>query len=232
MLTPRWIAFIICGFLGFGPVGSAAETASDPFRIPADEPETVITAQSLELRSGLVYLLGKVKAVRGSDLLTCEKAMLRNKPQWLLASQTPRLYRKETLPDKMVIRESLLESENILWEQTGERVNASPSVTMKLEERSWDLATYTWAIISADEMEGFRSTNQLHFTGNVKLRDKSRFGEGQRLDYDRNANTAVLSGNARVETEEWSAKEKKMIKRIITGAKITYNMKTKEAMSE
>lgn len=212
--------------------GALERTASDPFLIPSQEPETVISADSLELKANTVILRGKVRAVRGNDVLTCEKALLRHKPQWLLATMTPKLFRKESVSEKMVLRETQLEAENILWEEAADRINASPSVTVKIEERSWDLATYTWAVISADEMEGFRDQQVLNFIGNVKLRDKTRYAEGRKLEYFKASSTAVLSGQARLESEEFDPKSKKMVKRLINGERVIYNMQTKEAFTE
>lgn len=125
-----------------------------------------------------------------------------------------------------------LEARNIFYNVDAGKFNASNSVNLRLEERSWDLATYSWVIISSDEMVGFKDTNRLIFSGNVKIKDKDHFGRGNRLDYLKDANTAVLSGNAYVETRELNEKTGKMEKRILEGDKITYNTKTKEATSQ
>ncbi len=212
--------------------GALERTASDPFAIPLQEPEMVISAESLDLKANTVTLRGKVRAVRGSDTLTCEKALVRNRPQWLLASMTPKLVRKESITQKMVLRESQLEAENIVWEEATNRVTASPAVTLRIEERSWDLATYTWAVISADAMEGFRDQQIMNFEGNVRMRDKTRYGEGQRLEYYKASSTVILSGDARIESEEYDPKEKKTVKRQVNGNRIIYNMQTKEAFTE
>jgi len=132
----------------------------------------------------------------------------------------------------MVLRESQLEAENIVWEEATNRVLASPAVTIRIEERSWDLATYTWAVISADAMEGIRDQQIMNFEGNVRMRDKTRYGEGQKLEYFKASSTVILSGQARIESEEFDAKNNKTVKRQINGNRIIYNMKTKEAFSE
>ncbi|MFZ2959952.1 MAG: hypothetical protein WA705_23985 [Candidatus Ozemobacteraceae bacterium] len=216
-----------------GPVS----LASNSFSIPSTPPDTVITSDSLAMASGAVTLIGNVRAINGDKILTSGKATLWKSPDRLLASLTPRLYQKEmtgdkAIPEKMVTRESTLDALNILWDQTQNRISASPAVSVKMDERSWDLATHSWIIISADSFEGFRDTNKLNFQGNVRIKDKAHFGQGNRLDYDKAANNAVLSGNARVEKEEWSLKERRMIKRILTGERIIYDLASKSAQSE
>ena len=208
------------------------EPASDTFNIPEKKPDIVITANSLTIKNDLAYLEGNVKATRANDILTCNRAIVSQKPQWVLASLTPKLYRKESLPDLKLTREMHLEARNILYNVDEGKFNASNSVNLRLEERSWDLATYSWVIVSSDEMVGFKDSNRLIFSGNVKIKDKDHFGRGNRLDYLKDANTAVLSGNAYVETKELNEKTGKMEKRILEGDKITYNTKTKEATSQ
>jgi hypothetical protein len=251
----------------FGVVCFGREVASDPFRIPGEPPETVITADSLFLRNlalpppapvipgaapvftppvptfletmkitpppiRVVQLMGRVKAVRGDDILTAGMALLSRKDDWVLASLTPRLYRKEAIPEKKAVRETTIDALTILWlNKTGE-IQASSSVVVKVEERTWDLATYSWVVISSDEMVGYKETKKMRFTGAVRIQDKDHFGTGQRLDYDRASSTVILSGDAKVEAEKWSEKEKKMVKHILTGEKITYDLDTKQASSE
>lgn len=213
-------------------IASASLLASANFDIPLYPPETVIKAKSMHIQSGTTMLLGEVKALRGTDMLICEKAFLHQKPDWILASMAPCLFRKESVPDKKAIRETTLNALNILWSTTSNQLEASTSVTVKVEERTWDMATYTWVIISSDEMVGDRKSSQMIFSGNVTMRDKSSFGKGAHLTYDKASSTAILSGDARIEREKWNIKEKKMVTDILTGATVTYNLNTKQASSE
>ena len=206
--------------------------ATDPFHIPPEPPETTINANSLSFKPGSIILNGNVTASRGQDILTCQRAFLNKDPEWMLASVAPRLHRKENLPDKKAERETTLDANNILWHSKDGRIEASDSVIVTIEEKTWDLATYSKVLISANYMEGFRESQHLRFSGNVKINDKTRFGQGDNLDYDKASSTATLTGNARVETEKWNQKEKKMEKDIITGEIITYNFDTKQANSE
>jgi len=184
------------------------------------------------LQGEKISLVGNVKAIRGNDTLTCRKAIISKKPEWMLATLTPRLYRDENVPQKKVRREITLDAENIFWANKEGRFEASPSVVLKIEETTWDKASYTWVIIKSDEMEGFRENRQMKFRGNIRIQDKSRFGKGNFLDYDKASSTVTLHGDAYIETEKWSSKEKKMVKEIITGQKIIYNFETKQAWSE
>jgi len=206
--------------------------ASGTFFIPETPPSIVITASTMLVKDGIATLEGNVKATREGDILTCNRALVSNSPRWLLASLTPRLYRRETIPEQKIIRETNLEARNIYFDSDSGRFNASDSVNVKIEERSWDLATYTWAVITADEMLGYRDSKRMIFSGNVKIRDKDRFGRGHRLDYMKETSTAILSGDAMVETTEFNKKTGKLEKRIIEGQKITYNTDTREAVSE
>lgn len=206
--------------------------ASGTFFIPETPPSIVITANTMLVKDGIAMLEGDVKATREGDILTCNRALVSNSPRWLLASLTPRLYRRETIPEQKIIRETNLEARNIYFDSDSGKFNASDSVNVKIEERSWDLATYTWAVITADEMLGYRDSKRMIFSGNVKIRDKDRFGRGHRLDYMKETSTAILSGDAMVETTEFNKKTGKLEKRIIEGQKITYNTDTREAVSE
>lgn len=206
--------------------------ASGTFFIPETPPSIVITANTMLVKDGIATLEGDVKATREGDILTCNRALVSNSPRWLLASLTPRLYRRETIPEQKIIRETNLEARNIYFDSDSGKFNASDSVNVKIEERSWDLATYTWAVITADEMLGYRDSKRMIFSGNVKIRDKDRFGRGHRLDYMKETSTAILSGDAMVETTEFNKKTGKLEKRIIEGQKITYNTDTREAVSE
>ena len=208
------------------------EPASDTFYIPGTPPDIVITANTMLVKDGIATLEGDVRATRAGDILTCNRALVSNSPRWLLASLTPRLYRRETVPATKIIRETNLEARSIYFDSDSGRFNASDSVNVKIEERSWDLATYSWVVITADEMLGFRDSNRLIFSGNVRIRDKERFGRGHRLDYLKESATAILSGDAMIETQELNRKTGKMEKRVIEGQKITYNTETREVVSE
>ena len=210
----------------------ALETASATFAIPKEKPDIVITANSMNIKDGIAKLEGNVRATRQGDLLTCNRALVSNSPRWLLASLTPRLFRKESIFEKKVTRELFLDARNIYWNAETGKFNASDSVNLRIEEKSWDLATYTWVIITSDAMAGYRDNKRLIFSGNVKIKDKDRFGRGQRLDYLKDTSTAVLTGNAYIETKEWNSKKGKFEKRIVTGERITYNTETKEAIAE
>lgn len=209
----------------------ASDTAG-LFTIPKEPPTTVITANEMSFSSSTVILTGNVRGTRENDLLTCNKAILGRDPRWMLATYTPRLFRKETLVETKLTREITLDASNILWQDAGGKISASDSVNLKVEERSWDLATYSWVFITSDEMEGFRDMNRLVFKGNVRMKDKERFGKGNHLDYLKDESMMILTGDAMIESEEWSDKEKKMVKRTVTGNRITYNTQTKEMTSE
>lgn len=210
----------------------AIEPASGTFAIPERKPDVVITANTMTVKDDLAYLEGNVRATRAGDILTCNRAIVSQKPQWVLASLTPKLYRSESNAELKVHREMNLEARNIFYDIDAGKFNASDTVAVRLEEKSWDLATYTWVLINSDAMAGFKDSNRLIFSGNVKIRDKDHFGRGNRLDYLKDSNTAILSGNAYVETQEFNAKKGQLEKRIIEGQKITYNTRTKEATSE
>lgn len=208
------------------------EPASTTFSIPERDPDMIITANTMSVKDKLAYLEGNVKATRGNDILTCNRAVVSDSPQWVLASLTPKLYRKENLAELKLQREMHLDARNIFYDVASGKFNASDSVSVRLEERSWDLATYSWVLITADAMAGFKDSNRLIFSGNVKVKDKDHFAKGNRLDYLKSSNTAILTGNAYVETSEFNVKKGQMEKRIIEGEKITYNTETKEAVSE
>lgn len=208
------------------------EPASNTFYIPESKPDIVITANTMIVKDGVATLEGDVRATREGDILTCNRALVSNSPRWLLASLTPRLYRRETISEQKLIRESNLEARSIFFDNENARFNASDSVNVKIEERSWDLATYSWVVISADEMLGFRDSGRLIFSGNVRIKDKDSYGRSHRLDYLKESSTAILTGDAMVETQELNQKTGKMEKRRLEGQKITYNTATKEAVSE
>jgi len=208
------------------------QPASDTFAIPETPPDMIITANTMTVRDGNAILEGNVKATRANDILTCNRALVSNSPRWLLASMTPRLFRREALPVQKIIRETNLEARNIFYDSDNGRFSASDSVHLRIEERSWDLATYTWAVITSDEMLGFRDSSRMIFSGNVKVRDQENYGYGNRLDYLKERSLAILSGNAVLETKEKNAKTGKMEPRVLKGQKIIYNTETRQAVSE
>jgi len=208
------------------------QPASDTFAIPETPPDMIITANTMTVRDGNAILEGNVKATRANDILTCNRALVSNSPRWLLASMTPRLFRREALPVQKIIRETNLEARNIFYDSDNGRFSASDSVHLRIEERSWDLATYTWAVITSDEMLGFRDSSRMIFSGNVKVRDQENYGYGNRLDYLKERSLAILSGNAVLETREKNAKTGKMEPRVLKGQKIIYNTETRQAVSE
>lgn len=206
--------------------------ASDVFIIPTRKPDAIITANTLVVKDGIALLEGNVKAIRGNDILTCNRAILNQSEEWIVATLTPRLYQKVAIVETKVTRESTLDARTIKWNGKSGKFNASDSVNMKIDEKTWDLATHSWVIISADNMLGYRDKEHLIFNGKVKIRDKDHFGRGQRLDYFKKSSTAIITGDAYVETKEWNRKKAKFEKKIITGKKITYNTKTKDVTSE
>ncbi|MDD3147199.1 MAG: LptA/OstA family protein, partial [Candidatus Riflebacteria bacterium] len=206
--------------------------ASDTFYIPETAPDIVITANTMTVRDGKAILEGNVKATRAGDILTCNRALVNSSPRWMLASLTPKLYRREAIPEQKVIREMNLEARNIFFDSDQGIFSASDSVHLRIEERSWDLATYTWTVITADDMLGFRDSKRMIFSGNVKVRDESRYGHGNRLDYLKERSLAILSGNAVLETQELNKKTNKIEPRILKGQKITYDTETRQAVSE
>jgi len=208
------------------------QPASDTFAIPETPPDIIITANTMTVRDGNAILEGNVKATRANDILTCNRALVNSSPRWLLASMTPRLFRREALPEQKIIRETNLEARNIFYDSDNGRFNASDSVHLRIEERSWDLATYTWAVITSDEMLGFRDSSRMIFSGNVKVRDQENYGYGNRLDYLKERSLAILSGNAVLETREKNAKTGKIEPRVLKGQKIIYNTETRQAVSE
>lgn len=208
------------------------QPASDTFAIPETPPDIIITANTMTVRDGNAILEGNVKATRANDILTCNRALVNSSPRWLLASMTPRLFRREALSEQKIIRETNLEARNIFYDSDNGKFSASDSVHLRIEERSWDLATYTWAVITSDEMLGFRDSSRMIFSGNVKVRDQENYGYGNRLDYLKERSLAILSGNAVLETKEKNAKTGKMEPRVLKGQKIIYNTETRQAVSE
>ena len=175
------------------------QPASDTFAIPETPPDMIITANTMTVRDGNAILEGNVKATRANDILTCNRALVSNSPRWLLASMTPRLFRREALPVQKIIRETNLEARNIFYDSDNGRFSASDSASA-IEERS-GIWPPTLAVITSDEMLGFRDNSRMIFSGNVKVRDQENYGYGNRL-VTKEKSLAILSGNAVLETRE------------------------------
>lgn len=206
--------------------------ASGAFAIPETRPDMVITASTMTVKDGIAILEGTVRATRQTDVLTCDRAVVSNSPRWIHATLAPKLYRKESILEQKLVRETTIEARNIFFDDENSKFNASDSVNVKIDERTWDLATHTWVVITSDDMTGYRDSKRLLFNGNVKIRDKDRFGRGNRLDYLQDSSTAILTGDAYIETIGVNEKTGEEEKRIIQGDKITYNTETREATSE
>lgn len=232
MANKQTFAFLLFCLLAGASLADDFVPASDSFSIPVTPPDIIITANTMSVRNDQAILEGNVKATRESDILTCNRALVNSSPRWMLASLTPRLYRREAIPGQKVIRETNLEARNIFYDSDSGQFNASDSVHLRIEERTWDLATYTWAVITADEMLGFRDSKRMIFSGNVKVRDQERYGHGNRLDYLKDKSLAILSGNAVLETRQKNEKTGQMEPRILKGQKIVYDTQTRQAYSE
>ncbi len=232
MLNKQTISIVFFCLLALAVAANDFVPASDSFAIPDTTPDIVITANTMTVRDGQAILEGNVKATRESDILTCNRALVNSSPRWLLASLTPRLYRREAVMLQKIIRETNLEARNIFYDSDNGRFSASDSVHLRIEERTWDLATYSWAVITADDMLGFRDSRRMIFSGNVKVRDQDHYGYGNRLDYLKERSLAILSGNAVLETRQKNEKTGQMEPRILKGQKITYDTQTRQAVSE
>ena len=203
------------------------------FETPAGPPETTITSNSLLIKDGLLILEGNVKARQTDRELTCGKAFLRDKPKRLLASITPRIYYKERVIERKVIQELNLEAKNIAANEGTGRMTASPSVHLRVEERSWNMASFTWCVITSESMLAIKDSERIIFTGRVNLIDgDGNKGHGNRLDYARKLGVAVLSGDAEMEYLELNKDTNQKEKRTLRGNVITYNLETREAISE
>ncbi len=151
----------------------------------------------------------------------------------MLASITPRIYYKERVVERKVVQELNLEAKNIAANEGTGIMTASPSVHLRVEERSWDLASFSWCVITSEAMLAIKDSERIIFTGRVNLIDgDNNKGHGNRLDYARKLGVAVLSGNAEMEYWELNKDTKQKEKRTMKGNVITYNLETKEAIAE
>lgn len=210
--------------------------ASDTFVIKKEKPDTVIIGDTMTVRNNQCILEGRVKATRINDVLTCNKAVLNNKPQWMLATIRPNLFRKESIVETKVVREMNISAKNIYLCKDDGTLSASDTVVVSIDETTWDLATHTRVIITADELIGKEDSERLIFSGNVKIiepeGDAPSNGSGNRLDYLRKRSLAVLSGNAFISTWELNPETNQKEKRTLKGKRVIYNTLTKEGISE
>jgi lipopolysaccharide export system protein LptA len=235
-----WLLLVIFSFAFI--IGVAASNKQVPpeafipppgsFDEPKGPPTTVINANRLYMKDKRATLEGDVKMTRENETLTCGKAFVSETPRWLLASISPQIYRKERIEERKIVQEMNLEAKNIYANDDEGRISASPSVHLRVEERSFDLASHTWATITSDDMLAFRESDRAIFSGHVKFRDPDSFGSGNRLDYARRLGLVVISGNAYLETKEINAETGEKETRILRGKIITYNTETREAVSE
>lgn len=206
--------------------------ASDTFNIPKEPPDIKITANTMLVENSIATLQGNVKATKENDTLTCQKALVSNSPQWLLASITPCLRRIEPLKEPMISRKITLKADSIYVNADENTINASSSVELHIEEKAQNPASSTWVTVLSTEMTGYKNSNYIIFKGSVRVTDnENRFGKGDCLEYKKDESLAILSGSALLEV--WEAnKQGKREKRTLTGQTITYDTDTKEAISE
>jgi hypothetical protein len=131
------------------------------------------------------------------------------------------------VPESLV-SEPGIEAESLLVPE----LEASGAVTVRIDERTWDMATHTWIIIQSEMVRGYKNPNTMKFYGDVRVKDKDHFGRGRKLTYYKASNTVILQGDAHIETERWNQKEKKFEMHILDGETVTYNLETKQATSE
>lgn len=210
--------------------------ASDTFSIRKENPDAIILADCMTVKDGLVFLEGRVKATRQTDILTCNKATLSNKPQWMLATIKPNLFRKESIAETRVVREMNISAKNIYVGKDDGLISASDTVVVSIDETTWDLATHTRVVITADDMIGKEDSERLIFSGNVRIYEPEgptpSDGKGNRLDYLRKRSLAILSGNAYINTWEINSETGQKERRNLKGKRVIYNTLTKEGVSE
>ncbi len=213
--------------------------ASDTFVIKKEKPDVVILADTLTARDGIITLDGRVKATRQNDILNCNRALISNKPQWILATIRPSLFRKESIIETRVVREMNITAKNIYINRDTGLLSASDTVVVSIDETTWDLATHTRVIITSDDLIGREDSERLIFSGNVKIYEPEgetpSNGKGNRLDYLRKRSLAVLSsagGDALINTWELNPETNQKEKRSLKGKRIIYNTLTKEGISE
>ena len=206
------------------------------FAIKQEKPDAVVLADTMTMKDGQAVLEGRVKATRGTDVLTCNKATLWNKPESMLASVKPNLFRKESIFETKVVREMNISAKNIYVRKEDGYLSASDTVVVSIDETTWDLATHTRVIITADDLIGVQDSERLIFSGHVKIYEPEgenpSDGKGNRLDYLQKRSIAVLSGNAYVNTWEINPETNMKERRTLTGKRVMYNTLTKEGVSE
>ncbi len=217
------------------------EFIPDPslFTTKKEKPTAVILADTLTAKDGIVTLEGRVKATRQNDILTCNKALLSNKPQWILATIRPNLHRKESIIETRVLREMNISAKNIYLGKDDGLLSASDTVVVSIDETTWDLATHSRVIITSDDLIGKEDSERLIFSGNVKIYEPEgenpSDGKGNRLDYLRKRSLAILSsssGDALINTWEVNPETNQKERRTLKGKRIIYNTLTKEGISE
>lgn len=213
--------------------------ATSSFFIKKEKADAIIFSDSLTLKDGIATLEGHVKATRLNDVLTCNRAILSNKPQWILATIRPNLHRKESIFELKVVREMNISARNIYLNKDDGSLSASDTVVVSIDETTWDLATHTRVIITSEELVGKEDSERLIFSGNVKIYEPEgetpSDGRGNRLDYLRKRSIAVLSsssGDAIINTWEMNPETQQKEKRTLKGKRVIYNTLTKEGISE
>ncbi len=209
---------------------------AEAFAIKQEKPDAVVLADTMTMKDGQAVLEGRVKATRANDILTCSKATLWNEPESMLATIKPNLFRKESILETKVIREMNISAKNIYVRKEDGYLSASDTVVVSIDETTWDLATHTRVIITADDLIGVQDSERLIFSGHVKIYEPEgenpSDGKGNRLDYLRKRSIAVLSGNAYVNTWEVNPETNMKERRTLTGKRVMYNTLTKEGVSE
>ena len=242
------IIFLILSFAIFAVILFAAneplvpeDFIPDPnlFVIKKDNPDALILADTLTAKDGIITLEGRVKATRQQDVLTCSKALVSNKPQWILATIRPNLHRKESIIETRVIREMNISAKNIYICKDDGLLSASDTVVVSIDETTWDLATHSRVIITSDDLIGKEDSERLIFFVYVKIYEPEgenpSDGRGNRLDYLRKRSLAVLSsanGDALINTWELNPETNQKEKRSLKGKRVIYNTLTKEGISE
>lgn len=210
--------------------------AENTFAIKQQKADVVVVGDTLTVKDGQCTLEGRVKATRQYDVLTCSKAILNNNPQWMLATIKPNFFRKESIIETKIVREMNISAKNIYLCRDDGTLSASDTVVVSIDETTWDLATHTRVIITADDLIGKEDSERLIFSGNVKIFEPEgetpSNGRGNRLDYLRKKSVAVLSGNAFVSTWEFNPDTNQKERKTLSGKRVIYNTLTKEGISE
>ncbi|NLM18326.1 MAG: hypothetical protein GX221_11475 [Candidatus Riflebacteria bacterium] len=195
---------------------------------PQDEPDVIIDSDTLTYSENKILLEGSVRATRENDLLRCEKAELFTEEKSLLATINPSFERKETNREEKYKRDYSLTAKHIYFQDEPRLIKASDTVNFRVEETKWEPASYTWLIITSDEMQGYEESERLIFSGNVKVKGDKKYGESDRLDYYKKRSLLIFSGNAKTETETFNEKKGENEKHLLEGSYIIYDTKTEK----